>query len=396
MDHIISLRNHLEMLSENIGARPTGSAKNNAAVEYAFESFQKCGLQVRKQEFSCMDWKNSGAALRIDNRDIPVEPAEYSLPCDTTAEFICIDTVDTLRNAELSGKIAVLHGDLCKEPLMPKNFEFYNPDEHKQIIALLEGKNPTAIITVISGKEHIIQDGDFNIPCAVISADMLDVFLHSFGGRAKLTINTERIPVKAHNVIATYGTKKHKMCFSAHIDTKPATPGALDNASGVSALLAFAESLSGKHFPFQIEIVLFNGEDYYSCPGEMAFMGGLSMDYILAVNVDGIGLKNCATSVSFYSCSKKIENRIMERVEKTTGVERIEPWPMGDHMIFATFGVPTIAITASDIFGLLNTIIHSSDDNTENIDMNVLNNAVQFLSSCVNGWENDMNVFYLP
>ena len=43
----------------------------------------------------------------------------------------------------------------------------------------------------------------------------------------------------------------------------------------------------------------------------------------------------------------------MERVEKTTGIERIEPWPMGDHMIFATYGVPNIAITASDIFGLL-------------------------------------------
>lgn len=395
-NHVISLQSHMEMLCETIGARPTGSAKNKAAVEYAFEALKKCGLQVRKQEFDCMDWINFGAALLVDNRDIPVEPAEYSLPCDVTAEFICIDTVDALRNADLTEKIAVLHGDLCKEPLMPKNFEFYNPDEHKQIIALLEEKNPTAIITAISGKEHIIQDGDFNIPCAVVRTDMLDVFLQSFCGRAKLTISTERIPVKAHNVIATYGTKNDKVCFSAHIDTKPATPGALDDASGVSALLAFAESLSGKHYPFQIEIVLFNGEDYYSNPGEMAFMGSLSTEYILAVNVDGIGLKNSATSVSFYSCSKKIENRIMERVEKTTGIERIEPWPMGDHMIFATYSVPTIAITASDIFGLLDTVLHSSDDNTENIDMDVLDNAVRFILSCVNGWENDMDAFYLP
>ena len=186
------------------------------------------------------------------------------------------------------------------------------------------------------------------------------------------------------------------MCFSTYIDTKPATPGALDNASCVSALLAFAESLSGKHYPFQIEFVLFNGEDYYSTPGEMAFMGGLSTEYILAVNVDGIGLKESATSVSFYSCTKEIENMIMERVEKTTGIERIEPWPMGDHMLFANYGVPTIAITASDIFGLIGTVIHSSDDNTGIIDMDVLNNTVRFLSSCVSGWENGMGAFYLP
>lgn len=289
-----------------------------------------------------------------------------------------------------------MHGDLCKEPLMLKNFKFYNPDEHKQIIALLEEKNPTAIITAISGKEHIIQDGDFCIPCAVIRSDMLDFFSRSSDRRAKLTINTERIPTKAHNVIAAYGTKKDKVCFSAHIDTKPATPGALDNASGVSALLAFAESLSGKHYPFQIEFVLFNGEDYYSTPGEMAFMGDLSTEYIFAVNVDGIGLKNSATSVSFYSCSEIIEKSIMGRVEKTSGIERIEPWPMGDHMIFAPSGVPTIAVTASDIFGLIDTILHSSDDNMENIDMDVLNNVVRFLSCCVNGWENNMDAFYLP
>ena len=395
-NHVISLQSHMEMLCETIGTRPTGSVNNKAAVEYAFDVFRKCGLQVRKQEFDCIDWINSGAALLVDSRDIPVEPAEYSLPCDVAAEFICIDTVDVLRKSELSGKIAVLHGDLCKEPLMPKSFEFYNPDEHKQIIALLEEKNPIAIITAVSGKEHIIQDGDFSIPCAVVRSDMLDFFSHSSDGRAKLTISTGRIPTKAHNVIATYGAKKDKVCFSAHIDTKPTTPGALDNASGVSALLAFAESLSGKHYPFQIEFVLFNGEDYYSTPGEMAFMSGLSTDYILAVNLDGIGLKNSTTSISFYSCSKYIEKRIMERVEKTTGIERIEPWPMGDHMIFATFGIPTIAITASDIFGLIDTVLHSSDDNTGNIDIDVLNNAVRFLSCCVNGWEHETDAFYLP
>jgi len=42
----------------------------------------------------------------------------------------------------LSSKIAVLYGELGKEPLMPKNFVFWNPDEHKQIVALLEEKKP--------------------------------------------------------------------------------------------------------------------------------------------------------------------------------------------------------------------------------------------------------------
>ncbi len=394
-NYSISLQKHMKMLCEAIGARPTGSAKNKAAVDYVADVLRQCGLEVRLQEFDCMDWKNAGANLRLDGQNVPAEAAEYSLPCDIEAEFICIDTVEALQNAELSGKIAVMHGDLCKEPLMPKNFEFYNPDEHKQIIALLEEKNPTAIITVAPTKDHIIQDGDFNIPCAVVSAECLGVFTGSVGKRAKLTIETERIPAKAHNVIASYGAAKNRMCFSAHIDTKPTTPGALDNASGVAALLAFAETISEKQYSFPIEIVLFNGEDYYSTPGEMAFMGSLSTEYLLAVNVDGIGLKNSATSVSFYSCTPEIENRIMKCVEEMPNMEKIEPWPMGDHMLFASYGIPTIAITASNIFGLMGSVLHSPEDNMTNIDMDVLSNTVRFLESCADGWENDMDAFYL-
>jgi len=377
---IASLERHMKMLCETIGARPTGSAKNSAAVEYAFNALQKCGLQTYKQEFDCMDWKNSGATLLIDGKNVPIEPAEYSLPCDIETEWALLDTVDTLKNAELSGKIAVMHGDLCKEPLTPKNFEFYNPDEHKQIISLLEEKTPAAVITVNPHKEHIIQDGDFNVPCAAVSENTLDAFLRCNDRKARLAILTERIPTKAHNVIATHGAGHHKICFSAHIDTKPATPGALDNASGVSILLALAESLAGKECHSQTEIVILNGEDYYSNPGEIAYMNKLTSEYDLAVNVDGVGLKDSATSISFYECPKHIESRVMGLAKKISGMERIDPWPMGDHMIFAARGIPTVAITASNIFNLIGTVIHSPDDDMTNIDFGALEDTARFFA----------------
>jgi aminopeptidase YwaD len=373
------LQQHMEQLCEKIGPRPTGSPKNKEAIDYVFEVLQKCGFQVYKQEFDCIDWINSGALLLVDDQVVPVEPAEYSLPCDVKADFVCIDTLAGLQKAELTGKIALIYGELCKEPLMPKNFEFYNPEEHKQIIALLEEKHPQAIILVSPNKEHIIQDGDFNIPCAVVCADMLDTFLQSTHRKTKLTLNTERIPVKAHNVIATYGSSRDTICFSAHIDTQPTTPGALDNASGVSTLLVLAETLTHKDYQFQIEIAILNGEDYYSTPGEITYMAKLSSAYLLAVNIDGIGLRGSDTSISFYACPKKLENQLMEYVKRTPGFERIEPWPMGDHMIFATAEIPTIALTACNIFSLIDTLIHTSKDNIKNIDLDILVNVVDFL-----------------
>ena len=47
---------------------------------------------------------------------------------------ISVASVNMLKLSDISCKIAVLHGELCKEPLMPKNFKFYNPDEHKEIM----------------------------------------------------------------------------------------------------------------------------------------------------------------------------------------------------------------------------------------------------------------------
>jgi aminopeptidase YwaD len=376
----------MDMLCKNIGARPTGSVKNKIAVDYVSEVLQTYDLQVNRQEFDCIDWHNYGAALLIDGQNVPVMSAEYSLPCDVEAEFICVNTVDKLQRANLADKIAVLYGNLCKEPLMPKNFEFYNPDEHKQIIALLEEKNPQAIITTNPSchKESIIQDGDFNIPCATVDEKHLETFFRKPCQKAKLTLNTERIPTKAHNVIATYGTNQETVCFSAHIDTKPNTPGALDNASGVSTLLTLADIITKKEYPFQIEFALLNGEDYYSTPGEKIYLNNLyPKKYKTAINIDGIGLKNSLTSISFYEYPKHLEADIMKLVEKQGSIERIEPWPMGDHMIYASHKIPTIALTAANIFNILNTTLHTPKDDLKNIDMKILDNAVQFLLTCI-------------
>ena len=379
----VSLQAHMEWLCEKIGARPTGSVKNKGVVDYVLGVFKNCGFQVCKQEFDCIGWVNSGATLLVDGQVVPVESAEYSLFCSVDAEFVCVDTVEALKKVELTGKILVIFGALCQEPLMPKNFKFYNPYEHKQIIALLEEKNPKAIITVSPHKQHIIQDGDFNIPCAVVCDDLLDIFLQSTNRKAKLTISAERVPVKAHNVIATYGTGRDRMCFCAHIDTKPATPGALDNASGVSVLLTLAEYIANIQCPFQIEFVLLNGEDYYSTPGEMAYMMKLTPDYLLAVNVDGVGLRDSDTSISFYECPQELETQIMKCVKKTAGIERIEPWHMGDHMLFVNRAIPVIALTSYNIFSILDTVIHTPADDMKNIDLHALDKIVHFLLNCL-------------
>ena len=381
------IQDHLNKLCREIGARPTGSEPNKAAVQYAMEEFEKMGCNVMLQDFPCMSWANDGARLEVDGMLIEAIAAEYSLPCDVSGDVVCVNTIDQLQDAKLKGKICVMNGELCKEPLMPKSFTFWNPKEHQEIIRLLEEKEPLAVITVSFLPDvavPIIQDGDFTIPCTTVKGNYLDLLLSAKA--ATLQLFTERKSSTGANVIATYGNGPQKISFSAHIDTKPETPGALDNASGVAALLALADKVVKQKYSHQVEFVLFNGEDYYSTPGEVAYMSTYLQnpnEYICAFNVDGLGMQESKTSFSFYECPDKIEKQITALSQNYSGVEKIDPWPMGDHMLFASSSVPAVAITASNIFTLMESVMHTPGDNLSILDIDKIVEAVLFLYSCI-------------
>lgn len=382
-----TVERHLNKLCGEIGARATGSAANQQAINYSAEVFETLGYEVTLQGFSCMDWQNDGAELVVDGQSVEIEAAEYSLPCEVTGEFVCVSTIEELAAADLTNKICVLYGDLCKEPLMPKSMIFWNPEEHQAIIRELETKQPLAVITVIFLPEvavPIIQDGDFEIPCGAVKGEVLPSLLNSQGD-SQLRLFTERRPATGANVIATKGTGK-KLSFSAHIDTKPTTPGALDNGSGVATLLTLAEQLSSVETGYQIEMVLFNGEDYYSMPGEMAFMSQSLNDpaaYHCAFNVDGVGMQDSSTSYSFYEFPAELQQRIEEIAADSPQLEPTNPWPMGDHMLFAGAGIPAVALTATNIYSLMESVMHTPNDNLSIVDFERIVETVEFLEKVV-------------
>lgn len=377
------IERHLTVLCDCIGARPTGSQANAAAVEYVCAEFEKSGLNVQRQTFKCIDWSQNDCSLILNNKKISIEPTPYSLACDVEGEIVCLKTIDELRKAQIKDKIVLLLDKLVSEPIMPKNFVFWNPDEHKEIISLLENGKPLAVLTSsLSSKSFvpIIEDGDFELPCGIIHKE--DIQFFRSGYKASLKIITQRTPTTSSNVIATYGKGEHKVCFSAHIDTKAGTPGALDNASGVAVLLALASQLKHREYPYRVEFVIFNGEDYYSTPGEMTYLStNLSnpKEFICAYNIDGVGLKEQKLSYSFYECPQKLIDNISKSALNYKDLEKIEPWPQGDHMLFAYSSVPAIAITSCGIFELVDSVLHTQNDIRDMIDINKLETLVSFL-----------------
>lgn len=66
----------------------------------------------------------------------------------------------------------------------------------------------------------------------------------------------------SRNVIAEMpGTSARRIVIGAHLDSKPPSPGGNDNASGVGAVLAIAEALSGQDIVATVEFVFFGAEE---------------------------------------------------------------------------------------------------------------------------------------
>ena len=392
------LEGTLQDLCLNIGERPTGSANNRLAQEYIRHQFELQGYQVEVQEFECIDWHSSGTSLRMGDRQLQAYSAPYSLPCDLNTPFQLLGNINQLNGAELRGKIAVLHGDLTREALMPKNFRFWNPEEHQRIIRLLEEKQPAAVITVSKGDVNqtpipIIEDGDFNIPCAMLSEESARPLFDQPSTTLALKIGSMRTPTKAANVIARSqaagapeNNKRKKIVLSAHLDTKPGTPGALDDASGVAALLLLGELLKYKRDQIALEFVCFNGEDHYSNAGEVTYLDrnkNLSKEILFNINIDGVGYKYGKMGLSYHTCPTWLVSRCEHLLQGDQRIEVIEPWPQGDHMLFVMNHVPAITFTSIEAMPLVDKIIHTDKDTLELLDLTSILGVVEFIFQLV-------------
>ncbi len=387
----------LEKLAVEIGERHVGSIGNRAAVNFFNNALESWDYDMQKDEFNCMEWECGEVHLRAGDEEYQVYASPYSLPCNVSSEMVVVSTLDELKNVEAYNKILALTNELSKEQIMPKNFVFYNPEEHKQIISLLEEKKPKAIVCVtgqgegISGGFYpfpVFEDGDFDIPSVYMKDIEAEKLLHFNGEKIELSIVSERIPAKSYNPIGRKkGDGKGSIIVCAHIDTKKNTPGALDNAAGVSVLMALAEELIEYKGLHDIEMIAFNGEDYYAVPGQMLYIqqnNGDFSDVKLVINIDGVGHKDSKSAISFYNLSEHQVNKTMDIIGNYKTVVKGEEWYEGDHSMFLQMGVPCIAVTSSNVREVVMHISHTPKDTVDNVDIALLGDVVTALKDIIN------------
>ncbi len=365
----------LHTLCVDIPTRAVGSPDNHRAIDWFARTIAGFGFETEMPQFDCMDWSSGGVTLTAGDESFSAHASPYSLGCDVCAPLVAVSTIGELEAAPFGGEILLLHGEIAREQLMPKNFPFYNPEEHQHIYRVIEHQRPAAIITATGGVLQpfpVFEDGDFDTPSVYVTTVEGARIAEHVGQMVHLRSHAQRFPATACNVIARKpGKCDHRIVVMAHIDAKAGSPGALDNGAGVVTLLLLAEMLStyaGRH---SIEIVAVNGEDYYANCGEIDYLRRNQSAFhtiTLGINLDGLGYIEGRTAYSLYACPSHLASVIHTGLESFPDLYEGDHWYQGDHMILVMQQRPALAFTSERAITLLSSVIHTRYDIPELVD----------------------------
>jgi aminopeptidase YwaD len=390
---MVDLADLLDRLCTVSPDRRPGSPGNHEAVDRVAGLLTDLGWAVEDPEFPVVCWEGSPGRLDLGGRSWPVVPSPYGLGWQGAAPMHPASAEGEL-GADHDGAILLLHGELCAGPLTPKGYPFYGFERDERIVRRLEGSGALAVLAItgrapeIAGSVEpfaLIEDGAFLVPTGNLSeADGVEVLgvlaMGDTPRSAVLDLPARRWPATARNIVARRGPPEGRVVLVAHIDSKPGTPGAIDNATGVVVLARVAELLVGASDDLGVELLIVNGEDHYSAPGEMAYLGTTDLSQVrLAINVDGAGYRGGPTAVSTYGSADRLDLTPL----LAHGVVPGPSWPQSDHMVFAMAGCPAIALTSADFATVMEQVAHSPTDTPDLADLDVLESAARGIDALV-------------
>jgi aminopeptidase YwaD len=406
MDHTAKgiVKAHFEAICK-IGERPVGSEGGKRAEAYVESILRGANFETARAEYRCTDWRPLSCALvrrrgpaATGGQPLRATANPYSPSVRAAGRAVRVSSLGELESRtagrEVAGTVLVLGPELCGFPITPKAFDFYNPEEHRRLVASLEEGRPAAVVAVSPHDEGIwpvFADPDLGIPS--VTVPFSEASRVAEGTELELSLEGSSRPSKGATVsgvlrLGAPGSRRRLLC--AHLDTKHYSPGALDNGGGVATVLAAAQLAAGRSAAARaarsgaadLEVVLFMGEEC-NAYGEKAWLaarGGSVADISLAVNVDGAGGGPNPTDLSFFNFPDEARAAILEGAGRIGHFEEAAPWYESDHYLFWPAGIPTIAATSGDPHRY-DRLIHGPGDRAELVDIGLLAELAELCSA---------------
>lgn len=380
------------------GDRRPGSRGNADAVALVSELMASAGWAVDVPAFPCLDWVGRSGCVEFPEGTVDIVPSPYGLGVDHAGPLHVVHERRQLEDRRLRGSVLVVTGEMAARPLTPKRYPFYESEDDAWVIAALEAAEPIAVVAVTGRHPELcgaldpfpwIEDGDFAIPVASVRPEDAAPLLGAHGAHVRVVIDAQRIPASAANVVARRGPEGPRLTIAAHIDTKPGTPGAVDNGASVAALVSIAHLLGSHEPPVGVELLAVNGEDHFAAPGERAWLAaneGALDDVQLFINLDGVAYRHGRTAYSFYNVEEGRAASLRSLFSAFDQLVEGPPWFQSDHAIFATQGRPALAMTTEFVDEMLAELFHAPSDTPDQVEPARIREAASALERVVMTW----------
>jgi len=282
---------YLTQLSDDVGARVTGSPQSQKAVEWSLGKMRAMGLEnVHAEKFQIWrGWTRGTAQVELTepiHRRLSVDAMGWTgstVAAGAEAEVVAANVFDLDEEAKDPAKF------MGKIILMVAKGEPKKVQDGLLIFAQfgdfvkLMGKN--GAVAVFGGQGGFKSEGmnlthtgilgfsaDFNIPVLSLTTEdqsQLERFLDG-GKKVHVRLNVHNTfsdgPVETANAVGEIRGREHPdeiLVVGAHLDSWDLSEGATDNGMGSVSVLAAAEAIlrSGQRPRRTIRFVLFNGEE---------------------------------------------------------------------------------------------------------------------------------------
>ncbi|WIV11295.1 M28 family peptidase [Proteiniborus sp. MB09-C3] len=364
------------LASKNLGGRLTGTLGNEMAQELIVNAFMDIGLKPYIEESYLHEYKHiylppekQKHILKIEFSKDNIKELAYGIDFLEQKNISSIDInypiVFDLYDKNINESILIIDD-------LDRLSEYYK-NENKNI-------EPKAILVKAQIFKKYLSMQEKGIPVIQVTPQVYDEFLSNPRAIVRIFQETDIQEIQAHNVIGKIeGHNNEKaIILSAHFDHVGKLSddeiffGAIDNASGMSALMELAKKLQlyyNENKPsYDILFCAFNGEES-NLQGSRAFVKETQEIYsqIININIDSIGIKgdDILAIAGDEEVSGPLITELLNFFEQNQLNSVIEGTDLiSDHISFSQSQIPSVNLGNLNIDN-----IHTTRDTVSGVDI---------------------------
>ena len=354
---------YLRHLAEELGPRDTASGGELGAALYLQEQFRQLGYQTRLQEFTITGGSAESTVTVLSPQEQPVaaRPLRGSAVGRVSGPLVDVGLAgseDLPDSVSLRGQVALIaRGSITFREKVER--------------AAVRG----AVAALIYNNEPGAFDGTLGsagpIPAVGISREEGLALLEAMAlGQVAVLVQVTTTELTSQNVVAEKpGTTERVVLLGGHYDSVPETQGARDNASGTAVLLAVAQEVAARDFPFTLRFVAFGGE-------ELGLWG--SRHYVDSLSPEERGRIDAMLNFDLVAGDAPLGvtgdgalARSLQALDETLSAAALPSRVSSDHAPFLNAGIPAVIVSTPDF-----DLIHTPQDTVEQVRPESLGQAV--------------------